>query len=321
MKAVTRSIYGGPEVLNLSELPKPIPADDELLVRVRATTVNRTDCAILTGSPLIQRLFTGLIKPSCPIPGTDFAGTVEDIGKEVRNFDIGDHIWGFHDTCLASQAQYLCISEKQPVLKMIKGIDHAQAVACAEGAHYAYNCINKTKINRGDRVLVNGATGAIGSAALQMLVDLGCEVTAVASSRNSELVSMLGAIEIIDYEKEDFTLKARGGYDLIIDAVGKSRFKNCKALLRDHGVYISTELGPRNENILLALRSKFSSGKKVIFPFPSDIRGSLNYIQNLLEKGNFQPVLDRTYPMENIRDAYRYVLTGMKIGNVIISYE
>lgn len=321
MKAVTRNTYGGPEIIEIKKLPRPIPGADDLLVRVWATTVNRTDCAILSGTPLVQRLFTGLFKPSCPIPGTDFAGTVAAVGKEVKDFAVGDNVWGFNDNGLASQAQYLCVSNKQAVLKMPPGIDHFQAAACAEGAHYAYNFINKVKVSEGERVLIIGATGAIGSAVLQMLVAMNCEVTAVASTAKLELIKSLGAKTLIDYQKEDFVAVAEAPFALILDTVGKSSFNACKSLLTNNGVYMSSELGTRAENLYLSLITRMSKGRKVIFPFPSNIKGSMQYVQNLILAAKFKPMIDRSYPIEDIEQAYRYVLSGKKTGNVVISYE
>lgn len=307
--------------MKLTELPKPIPANDEILVRVWATTVNRTDCAILTATPFVQRFFTGLLKPSSPIPGTDFAGTVEAVGKKVTGYGLGDNVWGFSDLGLASQAQYMCVSAKSAILKMPEGIDHFHAVACAEGAHYAYNCINKLKVEAGSRVLVNGASGAVGSAALQMLVALKCKVTAVSGTKNIETMRRLGADTVIDYEKDDFTKVAEGPFNLIVDAVGKSRFRACKPLLSHSGVYISSELGPGNENLILPLTTRLKNGQRVIFPFPSNVLRSMKYVQELVILGKFKPLIDRTYPMEEIKDAYQYVMSGSKTGNVIITYE
>ncbi len=320
MKAVTRTQYGSPEVLQVLEIKKPTPKKDELLIRVRATTVNRTDCAILLGKPGIMRAITGLITPSSKIPGTDFAGTIEAVGSEVTNFKIGDNVWGFYDNGLCSQAEYLTINEKANLALIPKGIDHKEIVACIEGAHYALNFIYKTDIKKGDKVLLNGATGAIGSAMLQILVDLGVEVTAVGNTKNLILLESLGASKVINYEHEDFTKLPETSFDFVFDAVGKSRFVQCEHLLKPKGSYISSELGEGLENIYLPLLTKLKGGKTVKFPFPSVIKRSLNYMNALIEKGAFRPIIDRTYSIDDIRQAYVYVLSGEKTGNVVIEY-
>ena len=201
---------------------------------------------------------------------------------------------------------------------MPENCSYAQAAASAEAAHYAYNFINKVNLKPGQKVLVNGATGGIGSAAVQMLTQMGIQVTAVVNTKNLELVKSLGANQVIDYTKEDFT-KDTEKYDFIFDAVGKSTFGKCKHLLKPNGIYISSELGPGAQNPFLALFTPMMGGKKVIFPLPSDIKGSLVYIKNLIELGKFKPVIEKEYPLEEIAEAYRYVASGQKTGNVVIN--
>ena len=321
MKAITRFQYGNPEVLTVSELDKPTPKKNEILVRVHATTVNRTDCGGLTGKPYIFRIFVGgLIKPNSPVPGTDFAGVIEQVGEDVTSFKVGDRVWGLNDETFSSQAQYAVFKEEEAIIKMPDHMDYHEVVACAEGAHYAYNFINKVKLKAGDKVLVNGATGAIGSAAIQICKHYGCQVTAVGNTKNLELIKALGADKIYNYEVEDFTKVDKEKYHFVFDAVGKSRFKKCKPLLLPGGVYISSELGPNAENIYLAIVGLFKKGKRVIFPFPASPKKSLEFIMALIEKGKFRPVIDRHYPMSQIQEAYQYVMSGQKTGNVIIDY-
>jgi NADPH:quinone reductase-like Zn-dependent oxidoreductase len=250
LKAAIRTTYGLPEDLSIQNIDIPTPKDHEVLIRVHATTVNRTDCAILTGKPLIMRLFTGLVNPTLPTPGSDFAGQIEAIGKAVTNFKVGDKVWGFDDNGLGSQAQYMTLSANKAIITMPENCSYAQAAASAEAAHYAYNFINKVNLKPGQKVLVNGATGGIGSAAVQMLTQMGIQVTAVVNTKNLELVKSLGANQVIDYTKEDFT-KDTEKYDFIFDAVGKSTFGKCKHLLKPNGIYISSELGPGAQNPLL----------------------------------------------------------------------
>lgn len=318
MKAAIRTIYGPPEVLQIAEIAKPVPQADEVLIKVHATTVNRTDCGVLWGNPWVFRLFIGLFKPKSPITGTDFAGVVEAVGKDVMSFKAGDKVWGFHDEGLSSHAEYLCLPASAAIMAMPAGLTFQQAAACAEGAHYAYNFLNKVKLQPGQKVLVNGATGAIGSAAVQFLKHAGLYVTATSNTPNIELVKSLGADRVIDYQREDFT-KDQEVYDFVFDAVGKSTFAKCRPLLKSGGVYISSELGPGGQNPFLALLTPLLGGKKVIFPLPSNIKRSMAFTQSLAEQGLFRPVIDREYPLEEIAAAFRYVHSGQKTGNVVIA--
>lgn len=317
MKAAYRSKYGAPEVLQISEVEKPVPDDNQILVRVFATTVNRTDCAILRGTPFLFRLIIGLLKPKTQITGTDFAGKIESVGKNVISFKEGERVWGFDDLGLQSHAQYMVISETKALSLIPDNVSYEQAAASAEGAHYAYNFINKVIINPGDRVLVNGATGAIGSAAVQLLKYFGAYVTAVCATENVDLAKKLGADLVIDFYNEDFT-KSGHKFDFIFDAVGKSSFAKCKPLLKKDGVYISSELGSFCQNIFLALITPLLGGKKVIFPVPADSKRSQLILSKLLLQGSFRPLLDRHYSLDQIVEAYQYVETGKKLGNVIV---
>jgi len=299
------------------EIDKPTPKAEELLVKVVATTVNRTDWGILMGKPFIIRFFTGLRKPQRSIPGTDFAGTVEATGAGVTGFKKGDRVWGFDDNGLSSQAEYLTIPVGKPVSIIPAACTFEQAAASAEGAHYAYNFINKVKIRPAQKVLVNGATGAIGSAAVQFLKHYKAYVTAVCGTKNLKLVKSLGADRVIDYCREDFT-QDEEKYDFVFDAVGKSTFFKCKRMLTKKGIYISSELGPYWENPFLALLTPALGGRQVKFPLPTNIKGSMAFIQSLIVQGQFRPVIDQIYPMEAIKAAYAYVGSGQKVGNVIV---
>ncbi len=320
MKAAIRSKYGPPDVLNIEDVETPTPKDNEILVRVRAATVNRTDCGILWGKPFVIRFFTGLFKPTSPTTGTDFAGEIVAVGKNVTAFKVGDKVWGFNDNGLASHAQYLTLPEDEAILKIPEHITYEQAAASAEGAHYAYNFINKVNLDASNKVLVNGATGAIGSAAVQILKYIGVYVVAVCDTKNIERVKSIGPDRVVDYTKEDFT-RLEEKFDFVFDAVGKSTFGKCRPLLQPGGIYISSELGPHAENLYLPLITKIRGGKKVVFPLPVNIKKSLLYMQELLEKGKFKPLIDRRYSLENIREAYQYVDSGQKTGNVIITFD
>jgi NADPH:quinone reductase-like Zn-dependent oxidoreductase len=320
MKAAIRTTYGDSSVLSIQNIEKPTPKDDEILVKVHATTISRTDLGVLTGAPFVFRFFTGLPKPRYQTTGTDFAGQIESIGKNVTNFKVGDRIWGFKDHGLPTHAEYAALSMDLPILKMPDDQDYQTMVACAEGAHYARNFINKVDLKAGQKAVVNGGTGGIGSALIQILKHFGLQVTAVCGTPHIDLVKSLGADKVYDYWTEDFT-KDTEQYDYVFDAVGKSSFGLCKPLLKPKGIYISSELGSNNENLYLPLTTLFSGGKKVIFPMPLDIKASMVFIQNLVEMGHFKPVIDRVYPLDDIAKAFEYVLTGQKIGNVIVSMD
>jgi NADPH:quinone reductase-like Zn-dependent oxidoreductase len=315
---VIRSKYGSPDVLRLENVPLPTPKNNEVLIKVHATTVNRTDCANLWGKPWIMKIILGFSKPKLPIPGTDFAGVIEKIGSEVTLFQVGDKVWGFNDLGSQSHAEYLTLPENSGIAAIPDNYTFEEAASCAEGAHYAYNIINKVSLQAGQKVLVNGASGAIGSALVQMVKYLGLHVTAVCPTKAKEAVRLLGADKIIDYTVEDFTKDAER-YDYVFDAVGKSTFAACKPLLLPKGIYISSELGPKVQNPFLALVTPLFGGKKVVFPVPSNINASLGFTKSLMEQGKFKPLMDKQYPLESIAEAYNYVVSGQKIGNVIVT--
>ncbi len=320
MKAIICTKYGPPEILQLKEIDKPTPKDNEVLVKIHASTVNRTDTALLRAKPFFSRLFTGLLKPKNSIPGTEFAGMIEMVGKNVSLFKVRDKIFGFDDTGLKSHAQYMTIVEDKALTTIPKDITYEQAAASNEGAHYAYNFIKKVNLQSGQKVLVNGATGGIGSAAVQLLKYFGTHVTAVCGTKNIELVKSLGADKVIDYKKEDFA-KHNQKYNYIFDCVGKSTFAKCKPLLLPGGVYMSSELGYMAQNIFFALITPITGNKKVIFPIPTDCKGSILFIKKLIKSGKFKAVIDRKYPLEQIVEAYRYVEKGQKTGNVVITMQ
>ena len=317
MKAAYRNRYGPPANIQVKEVPKPVPGRGEYLIRVQATTVNRTDCANLRAKPDIMRLTMGFFRPKKHILGTDFAGIVEQIGPGTSRFQPGDSVFGMDDSGLSSQAGYLVISEKKAIGKIPENISFVQAAASAEGAHYALNFINKVKLTPGQKVLVNGGTGAIGSAMIQLLVHFGAEVTATCRPEHEEAVRKMGAKRTIHYNQTDFT-RDNERFDYVFDAVGKSTFFKCKPLLKKKGVYISSELGPYVENPFLALLTPLFGGKQVRFPLPVDIQRSLDLMHDLLVRGEFKPLIDRSYPLDEVSKAYAYVESGQKTGNVIL---
>ena len=318
MKAVIYTKYGSPDVLELKEVEKPIPKDNEVLIKVHATTVNRTDEGFLKAKPFIVRFFSGLTKPRNTILGNEFAGKIEAVGKDVTSFKIGDKVFGYNDHDFGAHAEYMTMPEEGMLTSMPKKMTYEEAAPSTEGAHYALNYIRVANIGIGQRVLINGATGAIGSAAVQLVKYYGAYVTAVCNTKNMELVKSLGADEVIDYTKEDFT-KLSQNYNFVFDAVGKSSFLRCKRLLKPGGIYCSTELGFLSQNPFLALWTSIFGSKKVIFPIPKESKEDISFLKKLLEDGEYKPVIDRRYKLEQIPEAFRYVEKGQKTGNVVIT--
>lgn len=230
MKAAIRRNYGHPDQIKIESVDPPVPKEDEVLIKVHATTVNRTDCANLTAEPFIMRFVLGMFSPRQIILGTDFSGEIISKGEQVKSFDVGDKVFGFHDTGSESQAEFITVTEEN-LFSIPENIDYKQAVASLEGAHYAYTFIQKGNIQQGQNILVNGATGAIGSALLQFVRQYDVTITATCNTKNKELIQSLGADKIYDFTHEDFT-KDSEQYDFIFDAVGKSTFGKCKPLLK-----------------------------------------------------------------------------------------
>ena len=316
MKAAYYTRYGSPEFVSVKEVNIPEPGPGEVLVKVRAATVNRSDYAILKGSALM-RLFTGLRRPRRSTPGTDFAGEVVSVGKGVTGYKTREPIFGFNDMGVGSHAEYVIVKRGVVTAPIPPGVDWHTAAASLEAVHYAVNFINKVPLRTGDRVLVNGGTGAIGSALIQLLKVHGAYVTATCRAANMEQVRALGADEVIDFTRKDFT-QSKELYDYIFDAVGKSSFADCKHLLKAQGIYSSSELGEWAVNPRLALTTRWSNGKKVIFPVPVRLHESIALVSDLLVRGKFKPLIDRVYPLDEVAEAFRYVGTGEKIGNVIL---
>jgi len=318
MKAIVYSKYGPPEVARLMEVNRPVPKDDEILVKVYTSTVNRTDAGFRSAEYFIVRFWSGLIHPKVQILGCEFAGVVEETGKQVTSFKKGDKVFGYNDKTFGGHGEYLTIAENGAVTNLPYNLNFPEAAPITEGAHYALNNIKASKIIKGENAMVYGATGAIGSAAVQLLKHFGINVTAVCNTKNVELIKSLGADIVIDYQTADFT-KATNKFHFIFDAVGKSSFGRCKPLLTDKGIYISTELGKNAENIFFALTTAFSAGKKVLFPIPEISKGDILFLKELVEKGAFKPVIDRHFNLDQIVDAYKYVEAGQKTGNVVIT--
>jgi NADPH:quinone reductase-like Zn-dependent oxidoreductase len=319
MKAAVHTRYGPPEVVRISEIEKPAVKDHEVLVKVHATTVNRTDCGLRAAKPFIYRFFIGLTRPRMTVLGNEFAGVVEAVGGGVTTIEVGDRVFGFSGTSFGAHAEYLAIPEDGLIATMPADLTFEEAAPGTEGSQYALSMIRTAKVQGGQDVLVNGATGAIGSAAVQLLKSLGAHVTAVCGTDNLELVKGLGADRVIDYTAEDFT-KDEQRYDAVLDAVGKSSFGRCRRLLKPRGTYLSSDLGPLSQNPFLALVTPLFGGRKVRFPIPTqrDRAMVMRFLKELIESGAFMPLIDRRYPLDEIVEAYRYVETGQKLGNVVI---
>lgn len=317
MKAAIHTQYGPPEVVQVKDVQKPIPKENEVLVKVYASTVNRTDAGFRSAEYFVSRFWSGLFRPKYQTLGCEFSGVIDAIGSEVQSFKIGDKIFGYNDIHFGGHAEYMTIAENDAITTLPQNLDFYEAAAITEGAHYALNYIKAFNIQPEQEILVYGATGAIGSAAVQLLKHFQARVTAVCNTKNVELVKSLGADVVIDYQTQDFT-DTSTKFPYIFDAVGKSSFGQCKPLLTDKGVYVSTELGKNAENIFYALITPILGGKRVLFPIPTISKDDVNFLKSLVEQEKFKPVIDREYGLDEIVEAYKYVESGQKTGNVII---
>ena len=316
MRAVVRDRYGPPEVLRIGEVDRPAPEDDEVLVRVHATTVNRTDCGWRSGSPFFVRYFTGIRRPKWRILGMEFAGEVEAVGPSVKEFHVGDRVFGVIGH--GANAEFVSVRAGRVLTHMPTGMSFEEAAAICDGWCIALSCLRNVDLRAGRSVVVYGASGSVGTAAVQLARHLGAHVTAVSNTKNVELVRSLGADEVIDYEHEDFTKNGKT-YDVIFDAVGKHSFRRCKSSLRPGGVYLPTD-GFRN--IFLWLVHKRFGDKKVVFELPPRYRKEdAELVAELLESGRYTPVIDRAYPLEDVVEATRYVETQQKTGNVVLTLD
>jgi len=318
MKAAIHTKYGPPEVVKIMEVDKPVPKENEVLIKVYATTVNRTDCGFRSAEYFVSRFFSGLLRPKFKTLGNEFAGVIEAVGKKVTSFSIGDKVFGYNDYKFGAHAEYMTLAEDEAITKMPENLTFIEAAPLTEGGHYALCDIRAAKVKFGQNVMIYGASGAIGSAAVQLTKYMGAKVTAVCNTKNVELVKSLGAEHVIDYTKEDF-VKTDQKFDFIFDAVGKSSFGKCKPLLKSKGIYISTELGKNGENIFFALTTPLFGKKKVLFPIPTISKEDVIFLKGLAETGNYKPVIDRQYKFEQIVEAYQYVESGQKTGNVVIN--
>jgi NADPH:quinone reductase-like Zn-dependent oxidoreductase len=315
MRAVVYDRYGPPEVLRLEEVERPTPKDDELLVKVHATTVSRTDSGLRSADLFVSRLVTGLLRPQRRILGSDFAGEVEAVGAAVTEFAVGDRVFGINPWKFGAHAEFVCVRASGAVGQMPAGMPFEEAAAICDGAILALTALRPANPRKGHRIVVYGASGSIGTAGVQLARYFGADVTAVCKTKNFELVRSLGADEVIDYTKEDFT---RNGqlYDVIFDSVGKLSFSRCRGSLKHGGVYVATD---HLNNLALALWTARIGDKRVVFPIPPRFtKEDVVFLKDVIEAGKYRAVIDRSYPMEQVVEATRYVETKQKTGNVVL---
>lgn len=315
MKAVVFDAYGGPDRLAVQSVPVPVPSNGEIRVRVHATTVNRTDTATLRGHPFFARAATGLVRPKMRTLGMDFAGEVDVVGEGTKSFQIGDRVFGISPERFGAHAEYLCVPSDGAVTHIPGDIPYDQAVV-GEGAWYAHGTTQL--LSAGATCLIYGASGAIGTAAVQLAKAVGAHVVAVVGSRHLDLADRLGADRVVNYETEDFT-RIGGTFDVVFDAVGKSSYFACRPLLKTNGVFAATDLGPGWSNIFLGAFYGLTGSGRVQVPFPRDAPGFVTYLANLIRQQQFKGVFDRSYRLEDIAAAFQYVETGQKTGIVVVN--
>ena len=322
MKAVIYSGYGSPDVIQVNEVEKPTPKANQVLVKVHATSITTADSMIRAGTPCIGRLFLGLTKHKNPIAGTGFSGVVEEIGNVVTQFKIGDSVFGETGVDFSANAEYICIAEDAVISKSIKNVSHQEATPICDGALTSYAFLKDIgQLKSGQSVLINGASGSLGVAAVQIAKALGTEVTGVCSGANVELVKSLGADKVINYQEEDFT-DNQNRYDIVYDTIGKSSFKSCKGILKEQGAYLSPVLS--FPLLVQMIRTAKFGSKKAKFSATglrpaTELRVFINELKSLFESEKIKSVIDRTYSLVETADAHRYIDTGRKKGNVVVS--
>jgi NADPH:quinone reductase-like Zn-dependent oxidoreductase len=324
MKAIVLTKYGSPDVLKLKELEKPTPKDNEILIKIYATTATGGDCEIRKFKIpilfwLFLRIYVGIIKPRGNfILGQELAGEIEAVGKNVKRFKQGDSIFGTPGMGFGAYAQYICLPENRMLALKPANMTYEQAAVIPMGGYNALHFLRKANIQSGQKALIYGASGSIGTIAVQLAKYFGAEVTGVCSTTNLELVKSLGADKVIDYTKEDFT-QSDEIYDVIFDVPGKSPFSGSLSSLKKNGLYVLAN--PSLLDIIRGLWTSITSSKKVITEFASEKIEDLVFLKELIEKGKIKSAIDRRYPLEQTAEAHRYVENGHKKGNVVITVE
>jgi len=321
MKAILVTRYGGPEVLQVKEVPTPLAKENEVLLKIHAVAVNNTDPVFRKGKPFISRIFTGLLRPKHVIPGDVLAGEVIEIGKNVTNFKIGDRVYGYTTDTLGAHAEYICLPDDSAVTIIPENISYESAAGIVDGGHTALVFLrDKGEIRNNQKVLIYGASGSIGTAAVQLSCSYGAEVTGVCSTTNIEMIKSLGVKRAIDYTKIDFT-QENIKYDIIFDTVAKKSFSQCKNVLKENGVYLTTF--PTLGIVLKGLFQVKRKGKRALFTAAgmkpaNEKTENLQYISELLKEDKIKTVISKRYSMDDVAEAHRYVETGHKVGNVIM---
>jgi NADPH:quinone reductase-like Zn-dependent oxidoreductase len=317
MRAVVYDRYGAPDVQRLEDVEQPVPKEDEVLVKIHATTVTRSDCGVRAGKPFISRFFFGLRRPKQRILGTELAGEVAAVGAAVSEFAVGDHVFGStNEFRFGTHAEFICMRESAPLAHKPAGMSFEEAAAVCDGAILALMGLRAADLRRGRTILIYGASGSIGTAGVQLAKYFEADVTAVCNTKNLELVRSLGADRVIDYTREDFT-KNGETYDVIFDAVGKQSFSRCRGSLKRGGIYVATD---GLQNLVLAPWTSRIGDKKVMFPIPPRYtKGDVLFLKELIEAGRYRAVIDRRYPLEDVVEATRYVETEQKTGNVVLT--
>lgn len=321
MKAIVYERYGPPDVLRLKEVEKPVPKSHEVLIRIHATTVTSGDCRVRSlnvpiGFGFLSRLVFGVTRPRQPILGTELAGEVESVGKDVGRFKVGDPVFAFGGIGMRCYAEWKCMSEDGALAIKPPNLTFEEAAALSFGGTTALDFFRRAKLRKGESVLINGASGGVGTAAVQLAKHFGAEVTGVCSAANLDLVRSLGAVHVIDYTKEDFTRNGKT-YDVIVDTVGTAPFSRCKASLKENGRLLLVLAGLPD---MLPIPWVLLTSSKRIFAAPAAERPEdVRFLAELAAAGELRPVIDRRYPFEEIAQAHRYVDTGRKKGNVVIT--
>lgn len=315
MKAAINERYGSPDVLEVRQVAKPEPKLGEVLIRVHATTVSRTDCGMLRAHPFFMRAMIGLFRPKQVILGMDFAGTVDAIGQRVTRFKPGDRVFGMSPERFGAHAEFISMPESGEIEKMPDALAFDEAVLC-EGAWYADATVGRLK--SGQNILIYGASGAIGTAAVQLAKSYGAEITAVVATRHVELARSLGADQVVDYTTDDFT-QIGEAFEIVFDAVGKTSYFRCRRLLKPGGSFSASDLGPWASNLLLGAWFSITGSQGPIVSMPEKGKALVERLKTLMVAGKYRGVFDRSYPLDDIADAYRYVETEQKTGIVVIN--
>ena len=315
MKAAVHHRYGPPDVLRLEDVERPVPKDDEVLIKVHATTVSRSDVALRAGEPLISRFVTGVRRPKRTILGSDVAGEIESVGAAVTEFQVGDRVFGLNAWRFSAHAEFMAMRARGAITTMPDGMPFDEAAAIPDGAILALNALRPARLHKGHSILIYGASGSIGSAAVQLSRFFGARVTGVCLTPNVDFVRALGVDDVVDSNEQDFT-EDGPVYDAILDAVGTLTFKQCRDALKPGGVYLATD-GLRN--IVLSPWTSYVGDKRVRFPIPPKFtKQDILFLKSIMEIGKYHAVIDRRYPLDDVIDATRYVETKHKTGNVVL---